>query len=435
MQCNLGRTLVLAALCFYALGAAADATTDRARALLQRNESGAAYKLLLPLESQRAGDPEYDYLLGVSALDAGDPERAVFALERVLALQPDNLQARAEIARAYLAMGEREAAKREFEAVKARQVPAPVRETIDRFLSAIAAAERTRVDYYFEFGAGRDSNINSATPDSLIAIPALGPFVLDPALTARYGNFFNLAGGMSFTRKVSLPWSIVGGVSLVRREVYTDSAFNTLTADGNVGMRWARGLEAVTVGLQAQSFVLDYDRYRESAGLVAQWQHSFDERRQATLYGQAAQLSYPRQEVRDADRGVIGVAYAHSFTGEYSPVFFGSLYGVEEKVKNDAFPNLGHQGGGLRLGGQMRFPGGWSAFASLSHEDRRYGGTEPLFFVPRKDNQSDLTLGVSYLLRAATTAIAQVSHTKNKSNIVLNDFERTAVNLSIRLNF
>src|SRR5262245_64922836 len=43
------------------------------------------------------------------------PIWAVFALERVLALQPDNHLARAEIARAYLALGERDAARREFE--------------------------------------------------------------------------------------------------------------------------------------------------------------------------------------------------------------------------------------------------------------------------------------------------------------------------------
>lgn len=117
------RALLAALLVACSLGAYADAVTDRAAALLKRNDARAAYTLLLPLESQRAGDPEYDYLLGIAALDAGDPERAVFALERVLALQPENLQARAEIARAYLAMGEREAAKREFEAVRARRVP------------------------------------------------------------------------------------------------------------------------------------------------------------------------------------------------------------------------------------------------------------------------------------------------------------------------
>ncbi|HEX7248747.1 MAG TPA: hypothetical protein VF262_00025, partial [Burkholderiales bacterium] len=43
----------------------ADAVTDRAAALLKRGEAKAAYDLLLPLEPQRAGDPQYDYLLGI----------------------------------------------------------------------------------------------------------------------------------------------------------------------------------------------------------------------------------------------------------------------------------------------------------------------------------------------------------------------------------
>ncbi|HEY4637474.1 MAG TPA: hypothetical protein VIH23_04345, partial [Burkholderiales bacterium] len=92
MQRFVGRLLLGSMLLCASLAALADAVTDRARALLQRNDAQAAYKLLLPLEPQRAGDPEYDYLLGIAALDAGEPERAVFALERVLALQPDNLQ-------------------------------------------------------------------------------------------------------------------------------------------------------------------------------------------------------------------------------------------------------------------------------------------------------------------------------------------------------
>src|SRR5258708_10198112 len=79
----------------------ADEITDRARRLLQEKNPQAAYQLLQPLESQRAGDPEYDYLLGIAALDSGQRERAVFALERVLALNPNHAQPPPDIARAY----------------------------------------------------------------------------------------------------------------------------------------------------------------------------------------------------------------------------------------------------------------------------------------------------------------------------------------------
>ena len=437
MRCILGRTLLAAALCLYALGAAADALTDQAKALLQRNDAQAAYKLLLPLESQRAGDPEYDYLLGIAALDAGDPERAVFALERVLALQPENLQARAEIARAYLAMGERDAAKREFEAVKARQVPPQVRETIDGFLSAIAAAERTRVDSYLELTVGYDSNVNSATGMSTIAIPAIGnlAFALAPSLTEQDDRFLNLAAGTNFTRKLDLAWSVVGGLSGVVRSNLSAAEFNTDTIDGSLGVRFKRGLNAITVGAQGQYFAVDANQYRTTSGGVAQWQHSFDERTQATVFGQHAALRYKTQPVRNADRSIIGVAYAQAFSGDYAPALFVSLYGGEEKETNELFPHLGHKPVGARLGGSMRLGGGWSLFGSLAYERREYGGTEPLFFVVREDKQTDLNAGLSYLVRSATTVLLQVSHTNTSSNVVLNDFDRTIVSTSMRFNF
>src|SRR3990172_10272519 len=76
-----------------ATSALADKVTDQARKLLEQRNAKAAYDLLLPLQSQRAGEIEYDYFLGVAALDAGDPQQAVFALERVLAVNPHFLQA------------------------------------------------------------------------------------------------------------------------------------------------------------------------------------------------------------------------------------------------------------------------------------------------------------------------------------------------------
>src|SRR5262245_62336704 len=98
------------------------------------------------------------------------PIWAVFALERVLALQPENHLARAEIARAYLALGEREAARREFETVRSQPIPEAAKANIERFLAAIRGAETTRVEGYIELSTGYDSNVNSATSNSQIAL-------------------------------------------------------------------------------------------------------------------------------------------------------------------------------------------------------------------------------------------------------------------------
>src|SRR5882672_716578 len=157
-----------------ASSALADALTDRAKRLLATNQSKQAYELLLPQEQARAGDPEFDYLLGIAALDVGEYERAVFALERVLAVQPNNHQARGEIAKAYLAMGERDAAKQEFETTRKQDIPPHAKAQIEQYLSQITAAETTQISGFIELGFGHDTNVNAATSSSQIALPALG---------------------------------------------------------------------------------------------------------------------------------------------------------------------------------------------------------------------------------------------------------------------
>jgi tetratricopeptide (TPR) repeat protein len=417
--------------------ALADELTDAAKRLLGERRAKQAYELLLPQESARAGEIEFDYLLGIAANDAGEHERAVFALERVLAQQPTNHLARAEIARAYLALGEREAARREFETVRSQSIPAEAKAGIERFLAAIRAAETTRVDGFIELGLGYDSNVNAATASSQIALPALGGIIatLDPAFTRRGDSFGAIAGGINLTHKLTQVWALVGNASAAARLHPHENRFDQMTLDASLGARLLRGKDAVTLGGQLQSFGLDYARYRETTGLVAQWQHSYDERRQASLFGQYSQLRYPTQGIRDADREVLGVAYGRAFSVRYTPVIFGSAYIGRERERAPGVPHLGHDLWGIRVGGQLRLGNGWGVLGSAAYEHRRYGGPEPIFLDTRKDRQADVSAGVSYLLRANTTLLAQLAHTSNRSNIPINKFDRSVATVSMRFTF
>jgi hypothetical protein len=414
-----------------------DELTDRAKQLLEQRRAREAYELLLPHESERAGNVEYDYLLGIAANDAGEAERAVFALERVLALEPQNHLARAEIARAYLALGERDAARREFETVRGQPIPEAAKASIERFLAAIRGADTTRVDGFIEFGGGYDSNVNAATSAAQVALPALGGIIatLDPLTTRRGDSFGALAGGINVTHKLSEAWALVGNASGSARLHPHEDQFDQMTLDASLGGRWSRGSDAITLGGQLQSFQLDYARYREVAGAVAQWQHSYDDKNQVSLFGQHARLRYPTQSIRDADRDVLGIAYGHAFTVRYAPVLFGSAYAGRERPLASEVPNVGYDLWGVRVGAQLSFRRGWGVFASAAYEERDYGGPEPIFLETRRDRQTDLGLGVSYLLRAHTTVIAQVAYTDNRSNIPISKFDRTVGGVSVRFTF
>jgi len=414
----------------------ADEVLDRARSLMAQKNAKAAVDLLLPLEGARAGNIEYDYLLGIAALDAGDAQQAVFALERVLAVNPNYLQARAEIARAYVELGERENAKREFQNVLSGNPPEAVKQTIDRLLSALIANGR-RLSAYIEAGYGTDSNVNSATGSGQVALPSLGGglVTLGAGGTKLGDNYASLNGGVNLLQPLSEEWSLVAGANASIRLNSTDKQFDTNSIDGNLGARWARDKNAVSAGLQVQSFSVDNTRFRDTTGIVAQWQHNYSDSRQITAFTQISDLRYPTQTIRNARREVYGLSYAQGLGGPRNAVLFGSAYTGQEQETAQGVRHLGHKLIGLRLGGQMDVADKTVLFASLGGEQRHYGGQEPLFLTARTDSQLDARIGVNYTIKPNWVLTPQVSYTDNQSNIATSKFSRSTASLMLRLDF
>ena len=70
-------TTVVCGLCFTTNGAlAATLDMETATTLMQQGKPVEAYSLLEPFESEQAGNVQYDYLLGIAALDSGKPDKA-----------------------------------------------------------------------------------------------------------------------------------------------------------------------------------------------------------------------------------------------------------------------------------------------------------------------------------------------------------------------
>lgn len=436
---DLIRSVMLAAALIFAGGARADAVTDNARSLLDRGDAKAAYALLEPLESERAGDPTYDFLLGLAALETGKHTNAVFALERVLAVDPNHVRARAEIARAYAALGETKTARQEFETVKQQGVPPEVAGTIDRLLSAIERIEdtgRTVVHGYVEGTVGHDTNINSATDSRNIAVPVFGGaiFTLAPGSLRRSDTFTSVGGGLNLRHPISREWALTAGLNGSKRMNTDVDEFDTGSADAHLGVVRTYGKNVFSAALQYNQFWVDNHRYREAAGFTAQWQHNYDARNQASLYVQYSDLSYISQDVRNTDRFVIGANFAHALAG-FKTVFYGGAYVGEEVANKDRFGHFGHMLYGARVGAQHAFHRDAKIFANLGYEYRRYGAEDPFFLKTRGDNQWNFSAGVAWTPARNWLVTPQFQYTRSDSNIPLNDFKREVVSVTVRRQF
>lgn len=426
------------AICFLPFAAVADTLTERARSLIEAGKGVEAYRLLEPQEAARAGEPAYDLLLGIAAIDAGQGTRAIFALERVLAVDPNNARARAEIGRAYMAVGEAEAAKTELDTAKKQGVPPEVAATIDKLISAIdrtGAANRTAINGFVEATVGYDSNVNAAPNRSSVAIPGLGglPFVLSANSRNREDTFGALGAGLTLRQPLGQETAVVAGVAGNQRWNSESGRFNTANLDAYASLVYARERDVLSLTAQTSELYVASDDFRNATGVTALWQHNVDARNQFSAYAQYSNLQFSTQPVRDADRYVAGAAWAHAHSN--GMVAYLSGYLAQEKTQKEGVSYLGHDAYGLRTGAQWGLDSRTTLFGSLAYENRRYGGTDPAFLVRRKDQQLNLNLGVSYAFSKDWLLIPQLSWTNNDSNTQLNEYHRETVSVTIRREF
>ena len=110
---------------------------DDITALYDAGNPQAAFEKALEQLTEWEGDPRFDYIYGVAAIDAGFASQGVFALDRVLLQSPQDQRTRLEVARGYFILEQYARARKEFESVLASNPPENVQENIRRFINTI----------------------------------------------------------------------------------------------------------------------------------------------------------------------------------------------------------------------------------------------------------------------------------------------------------
>nr|WP_186329754.1 surface lipoprotein assembly modifier [Variovorax boronicumulans] len=436
------RRAALLACSLLALSAAAqpaDPVLAEARHLMASHQPEAAYRLLEPLELERADDASYSYLLGIAALDAGHATRAVFALERAVAIAPAHSLARAELARAYLLAGEPERARTELQAARRGEMPQEAAAAIDRVLGGLEVAPASTASAawraYVEGVAGHDSNVNSATAAGQFALPAFGGVVfnLDRDNRKRGDAFAGLGAGLAWRKPLAPAWELEAAANLRGTWHRSVQAMNNRQYDGSVGAAYTSGANRFSAALQTLQYDIDDRGYRNASGLSAQWQRTLDSRSQLSAFTQLSRLHYAHDRARDADRAVVGAGYARALSD--AQVVYASVYRAREKPRLDGVDNYGHHALGLRLGSERALHENIVAFAAVQYEKRRYGGTEPFFDTRRVDRQLDASLGVHITPSAPWRLSPQVAYVRADSSVVLYDYRRVVWQFAVRREF
>lgn len=413
---------------------------ELARRLIVEGKPAEAYVLLEPYEFEQAGNTKFDYLLGLAALNSGQASKASLILERVLAVDPLHAAARVDLGRAYFLLGDSKRARDEFTRAQALNPPPPALATIRQHLRAIDTPDTkplTRLSGYFEAGTGYNSNVNNATTQNQITVPALldTVFTLNSANVKTADGYLGLAAGGEVIHPISTDWSLYAGADMRSRNDLKYTNFDYISLDGRVGASFDKNAEQFQGGLVAGQFDQGGTVNRNSNGFNAEWRHTYNGANQAVLFGQHIRYRYPDPALasNNFNQTIAGLGWMHVFTDGRSTVF-SSVYGGNEhdtNLRTDGSKSIQ----GVRLSGQASLGERLDLYASSGVQWGKYDRTNSAFLVVRDDHQADLTVGFTYRYAPNWILRPQISLIQNQSNIIVDRYDQADFSLTLRRDF
>lgn len=401
--------------------------------LLSQRSWEEAWTLARELLGRWEGDPGFDYLYGVSALEAGHPEEAVFALQRVLFFDPDQTRVRAQLARAHFLGGDLDQAEREFQRVLAAAPPAAVAGSIQGYLDEIERVRGARSPSLLarvEFVGGFDDNVNSATADGTVGTP-LGTFDLAEDSQARASGFTESRVRLVYERPLSRrrTLDLVFGASL--RHNFDEHEFDLDVYRAEAGYAYEEGARRLRGAVRGAVVTLDGETFQRSGGLGLSFGW-YPERWRVDGALDATVVRYPDESDRD-----VAQLLASATVGYLRPrdlLSLGLFVGSELALENDGEFN-GRDLAGLSASWEHAALEGHVPFARYRLLATRHHEDHPVFAERREDVQQSAALGWRWFVNDIFSARAEMNYTETRSSLDLFDYDRFRVETGLSFRF
>ena len=392
------------------------------------------------------GDPGFDFFYGLAALESGEPNDAIFALERVVATTREATvreRARLELARAYFLTNNLTASENLFNTVLATNPPDNVRQNIEAFIQLIETrrdAQRQSWEFSVASSFGSDDNINSATSNGLIDTPLIGQIELNQDGTQTDDIFSNTTFNMGYRRPFSRDAFLSATLNLNHLDNIDTDQFDLDTARAEVAYNWGGQVNRFRHGVTYSRVLLDQEGFQDAYGLNSSWQRAGSNGWYQSLSGSFSQLRYdtsaaaPQNNLRDVDQLLLTgglTKLSENFTHSFN------LYHADESPKSSGVgKHNGRSFSGLAYSVLYRFNQQHTPFLRVSIQDVDHDDRHPVFFnTTRSDSTDSLTLGWIWQLNRQLTITGDAAYTDNQSNIPLFEYTRFKYQAGFRFQF
>lgn len=436
------RAQTVAAMFFCATGGLATAgeIEDRLKSLIEQGQYSNAYATAQE-NQDRHGNPDFDYLLGLAAIESGRAGDGVLALERVRAARPGDDVAWFHLARGYFLLGEAERARSEFSAMLDEGVQEPLAGRVKEWLDLASARETERTGatrFYVEGGVGHDTNANAGIGTNSVDLSkfGFGAYVPTDRVREMSDTRYSVGAGGQYSRLIGAGMTAFSGADLSQLAHSSHDNLDQTSLGAYAGLAMNRGGQQWRFTASANTLWLESDRYRTVGALSGEWTTAISNNQSLTAYAQYMRFDYigTGNTERDSNLWGIGVGYRHVMTGDWRPVLTASIgYADERNARNrdDYSRNIWNLSAGISFSPLSRLRVG----VNYALQDSPYRAPDPILLATRKDLWQNLSLNATYALSDKLSVRGDLSWMTNGSNIDLYDYDRAQFNVKLRYDF
>jgi thioredoxin-like negative regulator of GroEL len=377
-------------------------------------------------------DPEYRIearfrLAEMFAKKQGKLREAATLYREILDEKPDATGVRLELASALAAMGDLDAAGREFRAAQASGLPPEVERLVRFYARALSSPNR--------FGGGLEvalapsNNINRATgSDTLGTI--IGDFIIDENAKAKSGVGLSVRGQAFYRPPLSSTADLLLRISS-SADLYKEKRFDDIVLQAEVGPQFRLGADRLSVSATAAHRWFGMNSYSTSFGGSGNFQHPLGKRAQLRLDASAIRSNNQVNSLQDSTRYSASAAVDRAFTQS-----FGGGVQLSGTREVSADPGYSTAQGGVSTY-MFREIGQTTAVLNLSYSHLE--ADKRLFIYPERRKDDRFAASVSGTFRALKVGtfapLLRLSYERNVSTIEIYDFSRFGAEIGVTAAF
>lgn len=429
----------IACLLLLAGSTSANASMVRLESSVDQENYREAYSLAQTMVAARAGEPRFDYYLGLAALHTGNASEAVFALERATLNDPNNIHAMLALGESYMKAGQVIEGRETLGSLLQRRPPKSISTRAQQLLKYKVSSKKSESSAfraYVDVSGGNDTNINSSTDiDSPIITSLSLSISLDPNAIGVEDNFTQFMLGAAGTYQYDITGVSVG-ISLRDRKNNEYDQYDSTVVTSFIGFNMGNSKHKVHLPVYHQDFNLDGNDYYAITASGLGYRYYLDNMSHIGLSAEVASQAYEVLNQLDSKTTTTSLAWKYKFKNGWTRVTVYNGSQDPDKVQAGINDYFARTFTGLRFQAEGDIARNHALYGAARYETSKYDeALYPGFNEYRDDSYSRYAIGWKWTFYKGTMVRLEYNATGNDSNIVLQDYDRTQYLLGLRYTY